>query len=33
MSLTILQFDEDVDLREIEGEELWDAYDQFHSGC
>ncbi len=32
MSLTILQFDEEVDLREFEGEEPWDAYDQFHSG-
>jgi hypothetical protein len=32
MSLTILQFDEDVDLRQIEAEEPWDAYDQFRSG-
>ena len=32
MSLTILQFDEVVDVRDIEEEELWDAYDQFRSG-
>lgn len=32
MSLTILQFDEDVDLRQIEAEEPWDAYDQLRSG-
>lgn len=31
MSLTILQFDDALDVREIEGEEPWDAYDQFQS--
>lgn len=32
MSLTILQFDDAVDVRDIEGEEPWDAFDQFQSG-
>lgn len=32
MSLTILQFDTAVDVRDIEGEEPWDAFDQFQSG-
>ena len=31
MSLTILQFDEVVDVRDFEEEESWDAYDQFRS--
>lgn len=32
MSLTILQFDDAVDVREIKEEEPWDAYDQFRAG-
>lgn len=32
MSLTILQFDDAVDVREIEQEEPWDSYDQFEAG-
>ena len=31
MSLTILQFDEVVDVRDFQEEEPWDAYDQFRS--
>ena len=31
MSLTILQFDEVVDVRDFEEEESWDAYDQFRA--
>lgn len=32
MSLTVLQFDGSVDIRDIEGEEPWDSYDQFSTG-
>lgn len=32
LSLTILQFDDAVDVREIEEDEPWDTYDQFQSG-
>lgn len=32
MSLTILQFDDTVDVREIEEQAPWDSYDQFRSG-
>lgn len=32
MSLTILLLDGSVDLKEIEGEEPWDTYDQFDVG-
>lgn len=32
MSLTILQFDDAVDVRDIKEEEPWDAFDQFQSG-
>ena len=32
MFLTILQFDDAVDVREIKEEEPWDAYDQFRAG-
>jgi hypothetical protein len=32
MSLTILQFDDTIDVREIEEDAPWDAYDQFRFG-
>jgi hypothetical protein len=32
LSVTILQFDDAVDVREIEEEEPWDSFDQFQSG-
>ena len=31
LSLTILQFDEVVDVRDFQEEESWDAYDQIRS--
>jgi len=32
MSLTILQFEDSVDVGEIEDEDPWDTYDQFQAG-
>lgn len=32
MSLTILQFENSIDVKEIDDEDPWDTYDQFAAG-